>query len=83
MKQEIYDLIYKLETSHSLSLSEYQLLIEGRDEEAASLLREKAVSLRKKNGSYPFSPYLCHEFPNNGIWHRINQRIHINYFNCS
>ena len=48
MKQEIYDLIYKLETSHSLSLSEYQLLIEGRDEEAASLLREKAVSLRKK-----------------------------------
>lgn len=41
------DLINKLEKERSLSLSEYQYLIENRNEEYASLLSKKAVKIRK------------------------------------
>lgn len=42
------DLINKLEKERSLSLSEYQYLIDNRNEEYASLLAEKAVKIRKE-----------------------------------
>ena len=42
------ELINKLEKERSLSLSEYQYLIDNRNEEYASLLAEKAVRIRKK-----------------------------------
>ncbi len=42
------ELIYKLQKNRSLSLSEYEYLIENRNEEYARILREKAVEERKK-----------------------------------
>ena len=42
------DLIEKLEKERSLSLEEYKILIDGRNEEYASLLAEKAVRIRKE-----------------------------------
>ena len=41
-------LIDKLYKTHTLSLSEYEYLIENRTEEAAECLREKAVKIRKE-----------------------------------
>ena len=45
---KLYILIDKLYKTHSLSLSEYEYLIEHRTEEAAQNLREKAVKIRKE-----------------------------------
>ena len=45
---KLYNLIDKLCAEHSLSLPEYEYLIENRTEEAAESLREKAVKIRKK-----------------------------------
>ena len=42
------ELIKKLAASHSLSISEYEKLIEGRNDEAAKLLRRLAVETRQK-----------------------------------
>ena len=42
------ELIEKLEKERSLSLEEYKILIDGRNEEYASLLAEKAVRIRKE-----------------------------------
>ncbi len=42
------DLINKLEKEHSLTLDEYELLIENRTESTAKILAEKAVEKRKK-----------------------------------
>lgn len=42
------DLINKLEKEHSLTLAEYEFLIENRNEEAAKILAEKAVKKRKE-----------------------------------
>ncbi len=42
------DLIEKLEKNRSLSLEEYKLLIDNRNEEYASLLAQKAVAVRKQ-----------------------------------
>ncbi len=41
------ELINKLEKEHSLTVEEYQYLIENRNEEYASMLSEKAVEIRK------------------------------------
>ncbi len=41
-------LINKLEKEHGLSLEEYKLLIDSRNEEIASLLAERAVKIRKE-----------------------------------
>ena len=49
MKKEIVALIDKLEREHSLTLAEYEQLITQRDDEAAALLREKAVKVRKEH----------------------------------
>ena len=43
----IFEIIDKLEKSHSLSLSEYEYLISNRTPEAANYLMQKAVSVRK------------------------------------
>ncbi len=43
MKAKVKELIEKLIGRHSLSLEEYQILIEERDEEAAALLAKEAV----------------------------------------
>ena len=45
---EIDNLIKKLSETHSLSLSEYEYLIENRTEKAAKILREKAVKIRRE-----------------------------------
>ena len=47
MNGRVRELITVLEREHSLSEAEYAELIEGRDPEAAALLAEKAVKLRK------------------------------------
>lgn len=48
-------LIEKLRDTHSLSLEEYEYLIENRDEHAFSLLKEYAVTQRKKHyGNHVF-----------------------------
>lgn len=48
MTQTILTLIDQLEKTRSLSPEEYRLLIEARDEETASYLRERAVAVRKE-----------------------------------
>ena len=44
---DLYDLIERLELTHSLSLPEYEALISGRDKTLAAVLRERAVNVRK------------------------------------
>ncbi len=44
---KIYDLVDKLEKEHSLTIDEYKLLIENRNDEIASYITEKAVKARK------------------------------------
>ncbi len=48
MNKQLSELIEKLELTRSLSLAEYEFLIENRTEEAAEALREKADKARKK-----------------------------------
>lgn len=45
---KLFSLIEKLEKEKSLSLEEYQFLIENRNDEAAEMLKEKAVKIRKE-----------------------------------
>lgn len=45
---KLFSLIEKLEKESSLSLEEYQFLIENRNEEAAKILREKADKKRRE-----------------------------------
>ena len=45
---DIDNLIKNLSETHSLSLSEYEYLIENRTEKAAKILREKAVKIRRE-----------------------------------
>ncbi len=45
---DLIPLIDRLERAHSLSLEEYETLISGRNNETASLLRERAVRLRRQ-----------------------------------
>lgn len=47
MNNQLLTLINTLEQEHSLSLQEYEYLIANRCEEAANLLAQKAVSLRR------------------------------------
>ena len=44
----IISLIHRLEQQHSLSLEEYEQLISQRTQEAAALLAEKAVAVRRQ-----------------------------------
>ena len=48
MTEKMRSLIDKLEREKSLSLEEYQYLIDNKDEESTSLLREKADKARRK-----------------------------------
>lgn len=48
MDKEILYLIEKLESEKTLTVSEYERLINGRNEESAKLLSEKAVKVRKQ-----------------------------------
>lgn len=48
MNERMPRLIEKLEKTHSLTLKEYEYLIENRDEESAKLLREKADKARRE-----------------------------------
>ena len=48
MLDRVRALIDKLTETHSLDLEEYEYLIENRDEEAAKLLAERAVKVRKE-----------------------------------
>ena len=48
MNEKIIYLIEKLEKEHSLSVEEYEFIIENRSEESAALLREKADRVRRK-----------------------------------
>ncbi|MBQ8614381.1 MAG: [Ruminiclostridium sp.] len=48
MENKISELIEKLEKQHSLTLEEYEYLIDNRTEEAAELLAEKARIVREK-----------------------------------
>ncbi len=48
MNETLLGLIQRLETEHTLSLSEYEYLIENRCDEAAGLLAEKAVRIRQE-----------------------------------
>ena len=48
MDARLENIIEKLTEAHSLELSEYEYLIENRDEEAFSRLREAAVAARKR-----------------------------------
>ncbi len=45
---KIFDLIDKLESTHSLNLEEYEYLITNRNIEASKYLTEKAVAIRKE-----------------------------------
>ena len=47
MDKKIFELIEKLENNHSLSLDEYEYLIENRTDEAAEILAEKARKVRE------------------------------------
>ena len=47
MTKETLNLIEKLAETHSLSLAEYEALLDGRDEEAAEALKTRAVPVRK------------------------------------
>lgn len=48
MNEKIKILIDKLEKEHSLSVEEYEYIIENRSEESAALLREKADRVRRE-----------------------------------
>lgn len=48
MNEKLLCLIEKLEKEHSLSLEEYEYIIENRSEEVAAVLREKAQRVRKE-----------------------------------
>ena len=48
MDERLSALIYELKDNHSLTLEEYQYLIDHRSEEAAKLLADLAVTERKK-----------------------------------
>ncbi len=48
MDDRLYELIYTLAEKHSLSLEEYQYLIDHRTEEAASLLAKEAAIISKR-----------------------------------
>lgn len=48
MKNEILYLIEKLEKNHSLTIGEYEQLIDGRTPEYAEILAEKARNIREK-----------------------------------
>ena len=48
MDKKIKDIIEKLSECHSLSADEYKLLINGRDDKSAELLRQKADVVRQK-----------------------------------
>ena len=48
MKERIRELIDKLENNRSLSLEEYEFLLDNRDDESGELLRSKAVKARKE-----------------------------------
>ena len=47
MTERIRELIEKLAEAHSLALSEYQELVEAQCPEAANLLAEKAIAVRR------------------------------------
>lgn len=49
MNKKIFSLIDKLERERSLTLDEYELLIENRSDEAAELLRRRAVKARMEH----------------------------------
>lgn len=49
MDKKISELIEKLEKTHSLSVEEYEYLIENRTNEAAEILAEKARAVREKH----------------------------------
>lgn len=46
--EKLFSLIHKLEAAHSLSTEEYAFMIQNGTPEAASLLAQKAVHIRKK-----------------------------------
>lgn len=48
MKEKVRELIEKLAAEHSLTVSEYQTLIEERTDEAAELMAAEAVAVRKR-----------------------------------
>ncbi|MBR6634117.1 MAG: [Clostridia bacterium] len=48
MNEKIIYLIEKIEKEHSLSVEEYEFIIENRSEESAALLREKADRVRRE-----------------------------------
>ena len=48
MTEKMFELIERLDKEHSLSLKEYQYLIDNRDDESACLLREKADKARRR-----------------------------------
>lgn len=48
MNEKVIYLIEKLEKEHSLSVNDYEFLIESRSEESAALLREKADRVRRE-----------------------------------
>ena len=48
MNERLYTLIERLTVEHRLSLEEYRLLIENRTPEAAAMLAERAVAVRKQ-----------------------------------
>lgn len=48
MNKKLFELIEKLECRHTLSTEEYAYLIANRSNEAADMLRKKAVKLRKE-----------------------------------
>lgn len=48
MTEKMFELIERLERENSLSLEEYQYLIDNRDDESACLLREKADKARRR-----------------------------------
>jgi len=49
MDKKILELIEKLENTHSLTLDEYEYLIENKTNEAAEILAEKARAVREKH----------------------------------
>lgn len=49
MENKIFELIDKLEREHSLTLEEYEYLIENKCDEAAEILAEKARAIRERN----------------------------------
>ena len=48
MNERIFALIEKLESDHKLTLGEYEFLVDQRCDEAAQLLAERAVKVRKE-----------------------------------